>query len=106
VLVTPAEASTDHLTRQEIDRERHHTHDLPGERELPPGIDETRIAVIDDTSVIATTWRPADNYQPGPATWDWRLNVLGYTRISAWRPDEFGFGYEVQTITRGNVDDA
>jgi hypothetical protein len=33
---------------------------------------------VDDTSVIAeTTWRPTDNYQQGPATWDWRLHALG-----------------------------
>jgi hypothetical protein len=31
-------------------------------------------------------WRPADNYRPGPATWDWRLNVLGYERTSRWDP--------------------
>jgi hypothetical protein len=43
---------------------------------IPAGLDETRLAVVDDTSVIAeTTWRPADNYQPGPATWDWRLHA-------------------------------
>jgi hypothetical protein len=33
---------------------------------IPAGLDETRLAVVDDTSVIAeTTWRPAENYQTG-----------------------------------------
>jgi hypothetical protein len=68
---------------------------------IPPGLDETRLAVVDDTSVIAeTTWRPSDNYRPGPATWDWRLHALGYERRSPWRPDEFGFGCEVERIAR------
>jgi hypothetical protein len=34
---------------------------------IPPGFDETRLAVVDDTSLIAEhVWRPADNYRPGP----------------------------------------
>jgi hypothetical protein len=51
---------------------------------FPPGLDETRIAVVDQTAVIAEhVWRPADNYRTGPATWDWRRNVLDYDRTSA-----------------------
>jgi hypothetical protein len=69
---------------------------------IPAGLDETRLTVVDDTSVIAeTTWRPSDNYQPGPATWDWRLHALGYDRTSAWPPDELGFRADVKRITRG-----
>jgi hypothetical protein len=46
-------------------------------------LDETRLAVVDDTGVIAEhVWRPSDNYQPGPATWDWALYRLGYDRRS------------------------
>jgi hypothetical protein len=68
---------------------------------IPAGLDETRLAVVDDTSVIAeTTWRPTDNYRPGPATWDWRLNVLGYARTSPWAPDELGFAADVKRIFR------
>jgi hypothetical protein len=64
---------------------------------FPPGLDETRLAVADDTAVVAEhVWRPVGNYRPGPATWDWQLNVLGYTRISAWQPDELGFGCNVE----------
>jgi hypothetical protein len=38
---------------------------------IPAGLDETHLAVADFTGVIAEmTWRPSDNYQPGPATWD------------------------------------
>jgi hypothetical protein len=66
-------------------------HNLPTYRvvlTIPAGLDETRLTVVDDTSVIAeTTWRPADNYQPGPATWDWRLHALGCERTAAWQPD-------------------
>jgi hypothetical protein len=64
---------------------------------IPAGLDETRLAVVDDTSVIAeSTWPPAENYQPGPATWDWRLHRLGYDRTGPWQPDEFGFACNVQ----------
>jgi hypothetical protein len=70
---------------------------------IPAGLDETRLAVVDDTSFIAeTTWRPSDNYQPGPATWDWALYRLGYDRTSPWRPDQAGFSCTVQHITRGS----
>jgi hypothetical protein len=69
---------------------------------FPPGLDETRLAVVDDTSTLAKhVWRPADNYRPGPATWDWRLHALGYDRTSAWQPDELGFRADVKRITRG-----
>jgi hypothetical protein len=66
---------------------------------IPAGLDETRLAVVDDTSVITeTTWRPSDNYQPGPATWDWRLHALGYERTSRWEPTDVGFQATVQPI--------
>ncbi|HET6918587.1 MAG TPA: hypothetical protein VFI46_03875 [Jiangellaceae bacterium] len=45
-------------------------------------------------------WRPADNCQPRPATWDWALHALGYERRSPWRPDEFGLACDVERITR------
>jgi hypothetical protein len=68
---------------------------------IPAGIDETRLAVVDDTSVIAeTTWRRSDNYQPGPAHWDWALHRLGYDRRSPWQPEPLGFGCEVERIFR------
>jgi hypothetical protein len=68
---------------------------------FPPGLDETRLAVADGTAVVAeATWRASDNYRPGPATWDWQLNMLGYARISAWQPDALGFGCNVERITR------
>jgi hypothetical protein len=57
--------------------------------------------VVDDTSVIAeTTWRPSDNYQPGPATWDWALHRLGYDRRSPWQPEPLGFACNVARIIR------
>jgi hypothetical protein len=68
---------------------------------FPPGINETRLAVFDQGQQVAQhVWRPSDNYAPGPATWDWRLNALGYERRSPWRPDEFGFGCNVEPIIR------
>jgi hypothetical protein len=80
------------------------TENLPNYRGLvtfPPGLDETRIAVVEDTAVIAEhVWRPDDNYRPGPAIWDWRLHALGYDRTSAWQPDELGFSTDVKRITR------
>jgi hypothetical protein len=45
-------------------------------------------------------WRPADNYQPGPATWDWRLHALGCERTAARQPDELGFRADVKRIFR------
>ena len=72
---------------------------------FPPGLDETRLAVVDGDAVVAEqVWRPGDNYRPGPATWDWRLNVLGYARSSAWQLDALGFGCNVERITRESVD--
>ena len=60
---------------------------------IPASLDETRLAVADYTGVIAEmTWRPPDNYQPGPATWDWELHRLGYDRRSPWQPEPVGFG--------------
>jgi hypothetical protein len=71
---------------------------------IPTGLDETRLAIVVNNEVIAeTTWRPADNYQPGPATWDWALHRLGYDRRSPWQPEPLGFGYEVERITRGEA---
>jgi hypothetical protein len=39
---------------------------------MPAGIDETRLLVTDENGDRAaeTAWRPTDNYQPRPATWD------------------------------------
>jgi hypothetical protein len=69
---------------------------------LPAGIDETRLLVVDENGDRAaeTAWRPTDNYQPGPAQWDWRLHALGYERTSPWRPDELGFACNVEPIIR------
>jgi hypothetical protein len=68
---------------------------------FPPGLDETRLAVVDGTAVLVEkTWRPSDNYRPGPATWDWQLNVLGYTRTSPWALDELGFAAGAEPVTR------
>jgi hypothetical protein len=50
------------------------------------------------------TWRPSDNYQPGPATWDWSLHALGYDRRSPWLPEPLGFGCIVQPVTRKDRD--
>jgi hypothetical protein len=73
---------------------------------IPAGLDETRLAVVDDTNVIAEhVWRPSDNYQPGPATWDWALHRLGYDRITRWEPDPLGFRAGVERITRGATSD-
>jgi hypothetical protein len=69
---------------------------------FPPGLDETRLAVVDDVSTLAeTTLRPSDNYRPGPATWDYQLHSLGWARTSPWQPDELGFRADVKRITRG-----
>jgi hypothetical protein len=91
---------------EEIDREHHHSR-TTARTHLPRRADHSsrprrnRLAVVDDTGVIAeTTWRPADNYRPGPATWDWALHRLGYDRRSAWQPEPLGFGCEVERITR------
>jgi hypothetical protein len=66
---------------------------------IPAGLDETRLAIVDHAGVITeTTWRPSDNYQPGPATWDWHLHRLGYDRRSPWQPEPQGFGCEVERI--------
>jgi hypothetical protein len=50
--------------------------------------------------IAETTWRPSDNYRPGPAIWDWRPHALGYDRTSAWQPDELWFSTDVKRITR------
>jgi hypothetical protein len=70
---------------------------------FPPGLDETRIAVVDSDAIIAETiLRAADNHRPGrPTTWDWQLNRLHYARTSPWRPDELGLRADVERITRG-----
>ncbi|HET6919382.1 MAG TPA: hypothetical protein VFI46_07950 [Jiangellaceae bacterium] len=69
---------------------------------MPAGVDETRLLVVDEHGERAaeTTWRPADMYRPGPATWDWRLNVLGFARVEPWQPDELGFRADVKRIFR------
>jgi hypothetical protein len=60
---------------------------------------------IDSDAIIAeTVLRAADNYRPGPATWDWQLNLLHYARTS-WRPDEVDeFRADVEVIVRGDED--
>jgi hypothetical protein len=68
---------------------------------FPPGLDETRLAVFDqDHQQVAGHVWPAGTYAPGPATWDWRLNVLGYARTSPWSRDELGFRTDVEPIFR------
>ena len=68
---------------------------------IAAGVDETRLAVVDESGVIAEhVWRPSDNYRPGPATWDWRLNLLGYARTTRWERGEAGFSADVEPITR------
>ena len=69
---------------------------------FPPGLDETRLAVFDEHGQRAaeTTWRPSDNYQPGPAAWDYQLHRLGFARRSPWQPTGLGFGADVERIIR------
>ena len=65
---------------------------------IPAGLDETRLAVADYTGGIAEmTWRPSDNYQPGPTTWE-ALHRLGYDRRSPWQPEPLGFRLRVERI--------
>jgi hypothetical protein len=67
----------------------------------PPGLDETRLAVCDgDVRAAETTWRATGTYQPGPAHWDWQLNVLGFVRTTRWEPDGLGFRCAVERIVR------
>jgi hypothetical protein len=74
---------------------------------MPAGIDETRLLVVDENGERAaeTAWRPPDNYQPGPAQWDWRLHGLGYDRRSPWQRSDLGFEAAVEPITRGVTSD-
>jgi hypothetical protein len=72
---------------------------------IPAGLDETRLAVVDDTAVIAeTTWRDSSYDQPGPAAWDWRLHALGYERLTRWEPNALGSQATVQPIIRKEHD--
>ncbi len=68
---------------------------------FPPGLDETRLAVFDgDVLAAETTWRASDNYRPGPANWDWQLNMLSYARTTRREPDGGGFGCNCRAIFR------
>jgi hypothetical protein len=71
---------------------------------LPPGLDETRLLVVDENGdrITETTWRADNTNQSGPADWDWKLHALGFERRSPWKPDElFGFAADVIPITMG-----
>ncbi|HEU4523671.1 MAG TPA: hypothetical protein VFR62_01540 [Gemmatimonadales bacterium] len=68
---------------------------------FPPGLDETRLAVVDNDAVIAeTTWRHSSHDMPGPAVWDWHLHSLHYDRRSPWQRSDLGFEADVEPITR------
>jgi hypothetical protein len=71
---------------------------------FPPGVDETRISIVEDDTVVAeTVLRPAGQYRPGPSNWDHQVNLLHYARTSPWRPDQLGgFTATVKVIFRAD----